>query len=281
MQKNNTGNINVSNVSDTDMQKPVFVVSTGRSGTTTLTQILQIHPEVCCLNEVQPPLRPEGFMKWAGYWSDSLIEKRVLDKRDKLIKQITANRFIYIEGTPPVSHLIAEMSKLFDAKFIHLYCDGRAFVQRAVERGWHKKTSLLSRVLLFVRRRFFMRVVSGGKADRWLIPPPALNTQFEKVTWLWVEINRTILRSFSDLPEDRKFSLRLEGLDKDMLLELHKFLGLKVYPEALNEMKEFLDKTISRVKELEPPLYSEWSDREKSRFNEIAGDMMHSLGYTL
>lgn len=263
-------------------KKPVFVVSTGRSGTTTFTRILQIHPEVCCLNEVQPPLRPEGFMKWSGYWAEAFIEKRVLDKRDKLIKQITANRLVYIEGTPPASHLISELHKLFDARFIHLYCDGSAFVQRAVERGWHKKRPLLSQLLIFVRRRFFMRFVEGGKVDRWLTPPSDMKTQFEKVIWLWVEVNKTIIRSFSVLPETHKFSVRLESLNKDLLLELHKFLELKVYPEVLDEMTEILTKAIDQAGEsaLHHP-YPEWSEHEKKRFGEIAGDMMRKLGYDI
>lgn len=260
-------------------KEPVFIVSTGRSGTTTLTQILQIHPELCCLNEARPSIRTESFMKWLGSYPESYIKKRVKHKREKLISQITENRLVYIEGSPPASHLIGVLHLLFKFRFIHLFCDGREFIRRAADRRWHEKPSLTQWIWTAIRRNFLLSIVGARKVDRRLIPPSKHKTKIEKLAWLWVEVNESILRQMAELPDSHKFSLKLEELDEKKLIELHDFIGVKIYPDIFSEMLDLLKKKQIFAGEPVFPSYSEWSEDEKKRFDEIAGDMMRRLGY--
>lgn len=263
------------------LNSPVFIVSTGRSGTTTLTQILQMHPDVCCLNEAKPALRTEGCMTWSGYYSLKRIEQRIRLKREKLISQITQNRFVYIEGTPPASHLINMLYSLFNARFVHLFTDGREFVRRAADKGWHEKSNPVGEFLTMLRRRFLLGIMGGRKIDRRMKPPSDLKTQIEKLAWLWVTVNEVIIHQMSALPENFRFSLKLEDINEDELVRLHEYIGIKVYPEVLTEMLEFLKKQLAEFPQPSFRPYDEWNEHEKKRFGQIAGDMMNKLGYDL
>lgn len=43
---------------------PVFIVSTGRSGSTMIARALALHPSLCVFHEPHPHLRTEAFVKW-------------------------------------------------------------------------------------------------------------------------------------------------------------------------------------------------------------------------
>lgn len=44
-------------------QTPVFIVSTGRSGSTMLSRLLSLHPDVLSLSELFNALHPLGFQQ--------------------------------------------------------------------------------------------------------------------------------------------------------------------------------------------------------------------------
>jgi len=132
---------------DDKSKNPVFIVSTGRAGSTMIARLLAMHPDVCALHEPHPHLRTEAFVKWSA-------------------------------------------------------------------------------------------------------------------------------------PE-RKFSLSLEGVDKQSLTALHDFIGIRVYPELLEEMLEVVYQRPNRTKTYTFPPHTEWSGWEKQRFEEIAGNMMRTLGYVV
>ncbi len=259
---------------------PVFIVSTGRCGTTTLTQILQVHPDVCCLNEAPPRLRTEAFMSWSKFYPVNHIKERVRFKREKLITQIINNRLVYIEGTPPASHLINILYDLFNAKFIHLYCDGREFIRRAADKEWHKKSNPIESLFTMIRRKFLLGIMGARKVDRRLIPPRELNTQIEKLAWLWVEVNNIIINRMSQLPTSHYFPLKLEDLGKNMLVKLHEYIGIKIYPDVLTEMSEIQKRLVNSSVPVFPE-FKKWTEQEKRRFEKIAGHMMRKLGYDL
>ncbi len=188
------------------------------------------------------------------------------------------NRLVYVESSNYASHLIDELYRIFDAKFVHLYRDGRDFVRSGLERNWYLPLPLRSRIKTWIRRRYLIDIGKSA-VDYQLLPPIELKTRFEKIAWLWSEINKVILNSFSSIPMDRKFSLRLENFNIESLTELHNFIGINIHQELLNKMLEIANSKPNKSKKNTIPHHSNWSDYEKQRFNAIAGDMMRTLGY--
>ncbi len=261
-------------------KKPVFIVSTGRAGSTMLARVLAIHHEVLALHEPHPHLRTEAFVRWSTPGRAGQIVRKIRKKRKDLIEQTLINHLIYVESSNYASHLIDELYSLFDARFIHLYRDGRDFVRSGLQRDWYRDEPLKSRIKSWIRRRYLVDV-GRSALDNLLSPPRSLKTRFEKIAWLWVETNRSILRSFSRLPDDHKLSLSLESLDGDRLAEIHRFIGADVEQGILKEMLSVAAGRPNKTQSFNVPEYADWSDWERKRFDEIAGGMMSRLGYDL
>ncbi len=261
-------------------KKPVFVVSTGRAGSTMLARVLAIHPGIFALHEPHPHLRTEAFAKWSRPERKRLIERKIHRKRKDIIQQVLINRLVYVESSNYASNLIEELYELFDARFIHLYRNGRDFVRSGLQRDWYRKESVASHIKSWIRRKYLVNI---GKTalDNLLSHPDTLKTRLEKISWLWVEINKTILRNFSALPDDRKFSLALESIDSNRLIELHKFIDVDIDAGILDEMLTIAGSKPNKTRKFSIPEHTGWSDRQKERFNEIAGEMMHKLGYSI
>ena len=63
--------------------------------------------------------------------------------------------------------------------------------------------------------------------DRRLNPPKKLNSKVEKISWLWSEINRIIIRDLNEIPSDQKLSIKLQEFDESSLKSLSKFINVE------------------------------------------------------
>lgn len=258
--------------------KPVFVVSTGRSGSQMIARVLAEHPSVCSFHELQPHLNLEAYVKRTTSRHRKWIENRIIHKRSDVIKQVTSNGLVYLESSFYHSLLIPELYKLYNARFIHLYRDGRYFVRSAIAKGWYEKEPLKYRLKTWIRRHF--RIDTGHQmVDNRLNPPSDLKTRFEKLSWLWSELNKVILYNLSSISEDLVFSFPLENLNKKTVTDLLEFMGVPADPELIDKMMARADQKPNKSKKFTSPSVADWNDWEKKRFNEIAGDMMRRLGY--
>lgn len=257
---------------------PVFIVSTGRAGCTMLGLVLSVHPSLCVFNNINPSLRTEAFIRWSYPKRRKEIEKRVRDKREKLVSQVKRNRLVYVESSTAAPMLIDEIDNLFQAKFVHLYRDGRTFLRSGMEREWYKPDQFSQRVKTILRRRFFVET-GRSTTDTLLTPPSGLTTRFEKIAWRWVEVNRVILESLAKLPPERSFSFRLEDAGRKSFSDLLDFIGVGRDEEVLKEMEELAETRPNKTKRFTNPSPQEWPEWEKRRFDEIAGSIMTKLGY--
>ena len=271
---------------------PVFIVSTGRAGSQMIANALARHPRLCALHEPPPHLNAEAFVSWSRRgnlpsWRTRLISHRrdalestTRRKRELMIRQIIGNGYVYVESSHFLSHLIPELSSAFGGRFVHLYRDGRHFVRSGLQRDWFTKTTLSQDLVAWIRRRYLVELGRTSK-DHLLSPPPEFRTRFEKIAWLWVEINTVILDGLESIPDGRKFALPVEALSAGTLEGLLGFIGVSSDAPTVEAMLEVASRKPNRTpgNPTQPPPDS-WSDRERQRFNEIAGRMMVRLGYT-
>ncbi len=263
----------------TALQQPVFIVSTGRCGSTMLSRLLALHPSLFVFNQY-PSLRTEAFVNWRYPGRREGIKKRIRKKRDELVAAVRRNRFIYVENSTSAAFLMKELHELFDAKFIFLFRDGRDFVRSGMSRDWYKPDSMMNRFKTLLRRRFLI-ATGRDTADTLLIPPPEYKTRFEKIAWRWVAVNRIILDHCVSLPEGRVLSLKVEDLGREKLIELHSFLGIDVDETLIAEMLDVAGTKPNKSQNYAFPPYTDWSVSDRERFGVIAGDMLRTLGYQL
>jgi len=253
-----------------------------------LAQVLGMHPECLALHEPVPRLLPEGYACWSGTRPREHIRVSVRRKRRRFINQVDQNGLVYVESAHYTSHLIPVLHSLFDAKFVHLFRNGRDFVRSGLERkSWYNEfswlhpegMSLRERVKTWLQRRLLVNFDSSY-ADHRLEPPAHLKSRFEKICWLWNEINRTIVRDFDSLPESTKMSLKLEAFGRADVEALHDFIGLSKNRTDIKLMLERAGRKPNKTDHYSTPPPREWTQQQKNRFSEIAGDTMNTLGYS-
>jgi len=265
-------------------QEVCFVVSTGRSGSQMIAKALGLHPDTCALHEPLPLLSLEAFWVWSrhsghtNFRRNISVENHIHEKRSGLIKQIQDNELLYIESSYFLGHLIGHLDQMFDVRYIYLHRNGQDFVRSGLRRSWYTEKSLSNALKTFLRRSLFIDI-GNPHEDHRLMPPKNLSSRFDKITWLWTEMNRVIQDHLSLIPDERQYTLALEDFDQAHLLELHDFLGLSIDSQRLERMMLIASSHPNRSDLRSGHTDDVFTDERCVRFNAIAGDMMRRLGY--
>ncbi|HEX6924254.1 MAG TPA: hypothetical protein VF167_02435 [Longimicrobiaceae bacterium] len=240
-----------------------------------LAKALAELPGVRSLHEPEPHLVTEGYLRWAGRMSSEEAAQQLRLKRSSLIDEARKAGEIYVESSHYCSHLIPELARVFDAKFVFLHRDARGFTRSGLARPhWYPDFDAVERLKTFVRRRFGVQVGNFWHDHR-LEPPAELDTRMKKIAWLWTEINRVILRDLATVEDDRKFEIRLDEVGPERLAELARFIGCDFGEADLNRMVEVAERKPNR-RTSAPPEDDEW---DESAFLAITAETSRALGY--
>ena len=250
-----------------DQSKVFFIVSTGRSGTTTLSRILDSHTEIDCHHERWPQLIRLSWELAHGEKDEFRIRGEL---KSLYIDSMTFPNKIYGESDHCLFNMVSMLSQLLPkSKFIWLIRDGRKVVASTVGRGWFDlELERAARPNRFgTGDPWFFYRIQGDKCGSITKEEWDAMTRFQKNCWYWDYVNRTIMRQFNDLEEDRKFILRIEDLH-NKLKDLLTFLSVKEEPLA-----------IQRHNIAQHPKYTfeQWAEEEKIWFEKICGDLMNQF----
>src|SRR5690348_7947728 len=112
-------------------QAPVFIVGTGRCGSTLLSNVLRLHPAILSLSELLTFLRPYTFayeqLDGAAFWqmlstprtAHTVLLRHGLAVEEFLYPRMPARRYAGQGGIPPLllttlPHLTADPDALYD-----------------------------------------------------------------------------------------------------------------------------------------------------------------------
>ena len=261
---------------------PVFIVSAGRSGSQMLARMLAVHPAICALHEPLPPLNAEAYLAWSHRkpWRFGSVTTAVKKKRRHLVDEIaSANGLIYVESSHFASHLIAQLDEIFGAKFVHLVRDGRDFVRSGMARDdWYGAISLKERLASPIRRRLLVEV-GNSYLDHRLRPPRGCRTRFERLAWLWAEINRSILSHLAPVPPERQMRIKVEEMDQGAIENLLGFVGAQSDGQAIAQMMRVANARPNATAQHAVPSWNTWRAEELQAFDSWAAEIMLALGY--
>lgn len=168
-----------------------FAVSTGRSGSTTLAQVLTQSPSCLCLHEPHPQLVAESARYCYGELATGAAASLIRSTR---VPRVGGR--VYGETNNRLSLMVVPVRRAFpEAQFVWLLRDGRDFVASELQRGaygpalgswWaHSKWD---------RWRLDGARASAVDSDVWASWDP-----FTKLCWQWSWVNRRIERDLDGL----------------------------------------------------------------------------------
>jgi hypothetical protein len=200
-----------------------FVVSTGRSGTQTMADLLNQSPDAGCFHEPEPRLIAES----TRYLYGDLPHADAVALLRRTRPTIPIDRE-YGEAHHQLSYLIPALHEAFpEAKFVWLIRDGRKTVASMVARRWYtgRHFSPYPNPMIWENWRIRADRLGEMSTSAWLSLSP-----FEKCCWQWTYKNRLIERQLTGCGGAWMF-VRLEELDAQAG-ELFDFLGLR-RPETI------------------------------------------------
>lgn len=248
--------------------RALFVLSTGRTGTVTLTKLLNISPEIAAFHEPAPRHLELISASYADIWNAPSKYRTTFESARFLpIARTSLNGKVYCEATNLVYFAPAIAQSLPNALFLHLHRHPADVVRSGMSRGWYR----------------------CHEWDEYRLRPPQGTTwssawdtcdPFTKICWFWNATNEFILRFGERLTPDRVLTLSSEQLwstDDDAWKSLFRFLGVAV-PES-HRAREVL-RTRHNAQPLRPfPAFDDWTREQQSRLLHIAGATMTKLGY--
>jgi len=250
----------------------VFVLSTGRTGTQTLSALLDISPFITAEHEPAPRIVKASYdayqdsnaADWTQKWSQ--LVKAV---RDDHILEATRRGTIYVETNNRFSMLAPAVRRAFpSSRFVFLHRDPIRVIVSSMRRGAYQGGNMAWN---FAR----IHPVPGDEyLERW-----ASMTAVEKEAWRWTRVNESILEFMSTLPESDRFEMRaseLFGQDRTEIHRLFEFIGVPVPPEG--ELDQVLDRRLNAGSHYDQMDF-ELSGDDRARISPVISQLAERLGY--
>lgn len=249
----------------------VFVLSTGRGGTETLTALATLSPSIVASHEPRPRLIKASFdayMAGEGLGGHAHWRDLVLAARDDLVWGATQKGKVYVETNNRLTYLAPVLAEVFPAsRFIHVYRDPYAFVRSAMRRRYFDGHNW---DFARVRPR-----PDDPLASRWDTLP-----KVECCAWLWWRTNHDARTWMATLPASRRLSLRSEDLfagRPQALADLFAMCGSDLPPA--DRIRDVLGAKLNAQQNGEFPTASAWSAEDRARVWAYVGELATDLGY--
>jgi hypothetical protein len=265
------------------MTTPIFIVSSGRSGTAMMERLLGGSPQIEMHHEYMVHHIQPASCRYAMGLCNLSDVRAVLNATHRAAMDY-CDRPLWGDASNKLSWIIPALARTFpDARFVHLARDGRK-----VASSYFNKLNAECYDDVSVERLYAYTCAPGNAPG----PPPEKRywwpqplgrhpdaerfrsfTQFERIAWHWAEINRTIQRDLALVPHSQQLFMRLEDLTADPaeLRRFLEFIGLEFDPAMQAPLK--------RPHNVNRPEDKLLDDEQTSAFWAIAGDMMSTLGY--
>lgn len=252
----------------------VFVLSTGRTGTQTLTKLLSLSPEVHAEHEAVPQLVKASFdaymetgrPDWTPTW-----QRVALAARDDLILNATRAGKVYFESNYRLTYLAPALTTAFPAsRFLFLHRDPHAVIRSGMRRGYYRSPF---EAWNFARIRPRPSDPDHGRWDDL--------SQLEKNAWRWAHANAFAADVFEQLPAHRRLELRSADLFEGERLpqrRLFAFCGVECPPAR--ETKSVFARTFNAQDHYHGAAF-EWTPETRALVRPFVEDVAARLGYSV
>ena len=263
--------------------RPIFIVSSGRSGTAMMERLFSALPQVEMHHEYMVQhVQPAAVKHYLGLSGLGETLHVLRATHGAAIHHSQAP--IWGDSSNKLSWLIPVLDRLFPtARFVHLVRDGR----KVTSSYFHKLSAeCYDDHSVAVLQRYYdshgrLPAPPPEKKYWWPVPPRGhpqeldfiTYTQFERIAFHWAQVNRTILSHLESVDPARRHMVRLEDLvaRADTRQRLLNFLGLPWDDRVMG--------LLNRPHNVNTPEDFPLTPHQSEQFMCIASDMMKQFGY--
>ncbi|MBX3441649.1 MAG: sulfotransferase [Planctomyces sp.] len=253
----------------------LFVLSTGRCGTTSLASVLELSDRIHATHEPKPwyleetrnaylqsPVPPET--------ARANMEAFTSTRLKPLLRAATIGP-IYAECSNRLTYYAPELLNWFpNSKYVHLYRHPGDVVRSGIRRGYYTGNSNWDLARITPRE-------DDPAFEMWENWP-----QFERCCWYWHAVNAYCADFMRTLPEGRGLSIAAEDLfvnRDDIGTRVFEWLGAPPPPRGRIESVLSTPENVQQSGDF--PKYRDWTPAQRATLNEIAGATAARLGYEI
>lgn len=234
--------------------QPCFVLSTGRTGTTFLTTLLNLAENVSAYHGQRQAFR---YYRRFAYdlnrnQSDPEALKQVLEatRTEALVKEYISGK-IYVETDPRITFFAPQLAELYaGARFIHIVRHPGAFVRSRMRGETYLGNSLDD-----------LGTITDTSNELW-----GNLSRLERISWLWNETN-AFVEDFKDSLDDRSrvITIKSEDMFSDVTVirSIFDFFGAKYIGDR--RIEKMLHKPVNKRLSGSFPRYEYWSAKQKRK----------------
>jgi acetyltransferase-like isoleucine patch superfamily enzyme len=199
----------------------VFVLSTGRSGSLSITNILNQHPDCKAFHEdIMQLIRISTEL--AYNITNKKLQQELLAIFETKVWNASTNQLI-VHSDQRLWNLVPFLASYFTkSKFIHLVRQPESCISSMVARNWYLEDEYKN----FNKHDWAKFRLQADKLGDIGIMEWSKLTNIQKCIWYYFYINDYIKNELNKLSADRSMRLQLETLDVN-IFQLQEFLGLK------------------------------------------------------
>lgn len=237
-----------------------FILSMGRSGTQSLSDLLNKTPGALVVHEpfIEAVPHQEAFHdpRKAKEYIQNFRKKESYSRVHKLDIETYGEVNSFLRR-----HCNALKTAFPKAKLLHLVRDGRDVIRSMYSRETMKPRA-------YDTRRIYPR-----ENDPWRDEWPRM-LRFEKLCWYWMVENKYLRECIGKTIHFEKIILEYDYFKKNVLKPLNLEISRETWEEIINKPK---NATVSH----KLPHWSKWDKRTKEAFERICGEEMRKSGYEL
>ncbi|MBN1841343.1 MAG: hypothetical protein JW883_03550 [Deltaproteobacteria bacterium] len=254
-----------------------FAVGTGRCGTTFLSRVIELEPDVAHAHERNR--LNESFHRYCKWYGLPVDDEGFLHTKGKEIEADLKEKIFSFEASAHLSLSVEELHSRFAAKFVLLVRSPEKVVNSYLRKGWYREPifrSNLHQALGYQEcdrfQHFLGRIVPSGEAFKiW-----TEMTRVGKLSWFWNVLNERVLQQFAAIPESQWRVVKLEELSYRTYLDIAAFLGFesRMGAEAYENVARARPNALPGGRSI-----TDWTEAEKREFEMSVAPMAGRLGY--
>src|SRR5699024_3347188 len=182
--------------------QPVWVLSTGRTGTNSLTELLKLSPAMDAFHEPAPELFQFSFDYAMEQFDQDTALSMLSYLRDELVFRSVRDGQIFVETNNRVTYLADLLLKLYPkSRLIHIYRNPYDFIRSGMRRKYYN-----SHMRDYAR---IQHTAQDPSHEAWTDFSP-----LQKVAWNWTTVNKRCVDSLDGRPTEQAMSLSTETLHR-------------------------------------------------------------------